>query len=95
MKIESSLSHIEVQEICRACFPEFTWKIGFSEYQGDYVSGRQNTVGGIQCWSGENPMEFSISLLPDVSEVECARLIYIALEIMAPRIGKIVTYKER
>jgi hypothetical protein len=88
--IESRLSNDDVYLILSSGLSEFSWRRGDSDMQGPYVSGRDANSVTIQCWTGENPMQMSVSFrgVKDVSQSEQEQLIKKLLNDLVPQIGK-------
>jgi hypothetical protein len=89
--INSALKNAKVFEAVSCEFPEFSWRSGDSDAQGEYVSG--TNLGGvqIQCWTSENPMVLSISFRnagPSVNERE--EILEKILGNLVPHIGEVV-----
>lgn len=95
MTISSTLTKEAAIDLCRTLLPEFIWKFGDSEYQGFYVSGRLPDGGSIKCWPGEEPMELGVSLLDSIPEPERLRIMELTKAELAPRLGTVLSVKER
>jgi hypothetical protein len=59
--IESHLSNEEIFSIFLTFLPNFKWKKGDSDSQGNYITGTDSGKVKIQCWTDEKPVAFSIS----------------------------------
>jgi hypothetical protein len=59
--IESQLDRMKVLQVCAQQLPEFSWRTGESDALGGYVTGTNKDHVQIKCFTGESPMELSIS----------------------------------
>lgn len=59
--INSELDNIQVHSVLSRTLPDFTWRMGDSDMQGGYVSGRSEAGVYIQCWTGESPFALTLS----------------------------------
>lgn len=89
--IDSTLLNGDVFVILSDGLPEFSWRQGDSDAQGAYVSGRNPEGVQIQCWTGEAPMQMSVSFrgAKDVPEEARAHLVNRLLADLLPRIGRL------
>jgi len=59
--IESNLSNEEIFSVFLKFLPDFDWKKGDSDSQGNYITGTNSGKVKIQCWTEEKPMALSVS----------------------------------
>ena len=88
--IVSNLEKIKVHEILLEHMPDFAWRMGESDMQGGYVSGRNEANVHIQCWTGENPFAFTISFSnTTLTELEATELVNRITQKVLPHIGEV------
>lgn len=70
--------------------PDFSWRMGESDMQGGYVSGRNEAGVQIKCWTDENPFAFTISFSnTPLSESDAAELVNRITQNVLPLIGEV------
>lgn len=88
--ILSELEKIKVHSVLLEYMPDFSWRMGESDMQGGYVSGRNEAGVNIQCWTGETPFAFSISFSnTTLTELEATELVNRITQKVLPHIGEI------
>lgn len=88
--ILSNLNKVEVHSILLVSMPDFSWRMGDSDMQGGYVSGRNEAGIYIQCWTDESPHSFTISFSSaSLDEASKATLVNHILQDVLPTIGKV------
>lgn len=88
--ILSELEKIKVHSVLLEYMPDFSWRMGESDMQGGYVSGRNEAGVNIQCWTGENPFAFTISFSnTTLTELEATELVNRITQKVLPHIGEV------
>ncbi|WP_038492097.1 hypothetical protein [Collimonas arenae] len=90
--IKSKLEKTDVLEIFSRVLQDFRCRTGESDAQGGYVVATNSDGVQIQCWTGETPMEFSISFRSaKLDSGTKEKLVKRIFHDLLPLIGEIVT----
>jgi hypothetical protein len=88
--VVSELDKAKVHSNLSECMPDFSWRMGESDMQGGYVSGRNEAGVHIQCWTDENPFAFTLSFSnTTLTELEATELVNRITQKVLPHIGEI------
>ncbi|MDF3055779.1 MAG: hypothetical protein K0Q74_1686 [Gammaproteobacteria bacterium] len=88
--VVSELDKAKVYSILSECMPDFAWRMGESDMQGGYVSGRNEAGVHIQCWTDENPFAFTISFSnATLNESDANELVNRITKKVLPQIGEV------
>ncbi len=87
--ITSTLRGEAVCNLIVEAMPNFSWRHGNNDTQGDYVSGASPTGEQIQCWVDNVPMAFTVSFRSSsLDEASREKLIQFVLGDLIPRFGQ-------
>lgn len=90
INVHTSLDKIGVHSVLSEFMTDFVWRMGESDMQGGYVSGRNEAGVHIQCWTDENPLSFTISFSnSSLDESSKSELVNLIIQHVLPKIGKI------
>jgi len=62
ISISTQLSQKEIHSLLSVKLPEYSWRMGDSDYQGLYITSIGSELGQIQVWLDDEPAVVTISL---------------------------------
>ena len=93
--ISSLLDKTDIFNILSSDLADFKCRMGESDAQGGYVSGTNKNRVRIQCWTGENPMQLTVSFSStNLNSNEREEILGKIARDIIPRIGEVIKVRD-